>query len=253
MKDIVIKSVSAPKTINNNQQNNKYTFLAPFNLTKEEIKEKIEHNFTTEYFLNGQKGVAQFTYNNLLFDDENRIRYFCNDTSRKFFTFIDNTGKYVKDIKSKILTEKIANDIILKSQNILSSIVNDDNIKLDIKIKYFGLMTDISKLNDNNNVFVLNLAELTCNVFVLNLAELTCNVFENDVKVHNIEEINDGDENHLYVIESDSDDEKEEDITKYTEEYFTKQYKILECIDKESVYYAFYKKNLDKKTKYIQI
>ena len=215
MKDIVIKSVSAPKTINNNQQNNqnnKYTFLAPFNLTKEEIKEKIEQNFTTEYFLNGQKGVAQFTYNNLLFDDENRIRYFCNDTSRKFFTFIDNSGKYVKDIKSKILTEKIANDIILKSQNILSSIVNDDNIKLDIKIKYFGLMTDISKLNDNNNVFVLN------------LAELTCNVFENDVKVHNIEEINDEDENHLYVIESDSEDEKEEeDITKYTEEYFTKQ------------------------------
>lgn len=248
MKDIVIKSVSAPKTINNNQQNNqnnKYTFLAPFNLTKEEIKEKIEHNFTTEYFLNGQKGVAQFTYNNLLFDDENRIRYFCNDTSRKFFTFIDNTGKYVKDIKSKILTEKIANDIILKSQNILSSIVNDDNIKLDIKIKYFGLMTDISKLNDNNNVFVLN------------LAELTCNVFENDVKVHNIEEINDGDENHLYVIESDSEDEEEkeeEDITKYTEEYFTKQYKILECIDKESVHYAFYKKDLDeKKAKYIQI
>jgi hypothetical protein len=239
MKDIVLKSVSAPKTIN--QQNNKYTFLVPFDLTNEEIKEKIEQNFTTEYFLNGQKGVAQFTYNNLLFDDENRIRYFCNDKSRKFFTFIDNSGKYVKDIKSKILTEKIANDIILKSQNILSSIVNDDNIKLDIKIKYFGLMTDISKLNDNNNVFVLNLAELTCNVFDIENKE-----------VHKMEEIKDEDENHLYIIESDSENEEErEDISKYTEEYFIEQYKILECIDKESCYYGYFKKNLDaKKEKY---
>jgi hypothetical protein len=240
MKDIVLKSVSAPKTINN-QQNNKYTFLSPFDLTKEEIKEKIEQNFTTEYFLNGQKGVAQFTYNNLLFDDDNRIRYYCNDTSRKFFTFIDNTGKYVKDIKSKILTDKIANDIILKSQNICSSIVNDENVKLDIKIKYCGNMADISKLNDNNNVFVLNLAELTCNVFD-----------SENQEIHKIEEIKDEDENHVYIIESDSENEEEkEDISKYTEEYFIEQYKILECLDKESCYYGYFKKNLDeKKEKY---
>ena len=66
------------------------------------------------------------------------------------------------------------------------------------------------------------------------------------------------DENLLLSLSTlntgDEEEKEEEDITKYTEEYFTKQYKILECIDKESVYYAFYKKDLDeKKTKYIQI
>ena len=74
MRNIVLKSVSAPKTINN--QNNKYTFLTPFNLTKEEIKEKIEQNFTKDHFMNGQKGVADFTYNNLLLDEKKQLNYF---------------------------------------------------------------------------------------------------------------------------------------------------------------------------------
>uniref|UniRef100_A0A6C0E0E7 Uncharacterized protein n=1 Tax=viral metagenome TaxID=1070528 RepID=A0A6C0E0E7_9ZZZZ len=129
-----LKSVSAPKTINN--QNNKYTFLTPFNLTKEEIKEKIEQNFTKDHFMNGQKGVADFTYNNLLLDEKKQLNYFCSDTSRKFFCYKDVNGELKKDIKTKMLTNFIADDIIIKSNNICDNALSDKSLNLDTCHKY---------------------------------------------------------------------------------------------------------------------
>jgi lipopolysaccharide biosynthesis regulator YciM len=132
IKDIAIKSVSTPKTMNtmNTINQNKYLFLTPFNLTKEEIKEKIEKNFTKDHFMNGQKGVADFTYNNLLLDENKQLNYFCSDTSRKYFCYKDINGEIKKDIKTKMLTNFIADDIIIKSNNICDTALADKNIKI---------------------------------------------------------------------------------------------------------------------------
>jgi len=56
-----------PKTINNN--NNKYLNITPFIIKQREVERKINLNFTEDMFLDGQRGVADFTYNNLLLDD----------------------------------------------------------------------------------------------------------------------------------------------------------------------------------------
>jgi hypothetical protein len=56
--DCIQEIAKQPKTINtsNTLNNNKYMYLSPLFLTKENIKDVIETNFTKDNFLNGQKG-----------------------------------------------------------------------------------------------------------------------------------------------------------------------------------------------------
>jgi len=236
MKDIVLKSVSAPKTINNNQhnnqQNNKYTFLTPFNLTKEEIKEKIDKNFTKDHFMNGQKGVADFTYNNLLLDENKQLNYFCSDTSRKFFCYKDVNGELKKDIKTKMLTNFIADDIIIKSNNICDNALLDKSLNLDTCHKYVIKKFDILNMKNDNNEFTATLSVLTCNP--------PQNTNNDETKVEDISS------DVIFEIEDD-----EEENVYYTSEYFEDQEKKLKEMDKDSLYYKFFEKQLiEKKNKY---
>ena len=223
IKDIALKSVSTPKTTTINQ--NKYLFLTPFNLTKEEIKEKIEKNFTKDHFLNGQKGVADFTYNNLLLDENKQLNYFCSDTSRKFFCYKDINGEIKKDIKTKMLTNFIADDIIIKSNNICDNALADKSLKLDACHKYIIKKFDILNMKNDNNEFTATLSVLICNIPSIN---------NNETKVEDISS------DVIFEIE----DEDDEECVYYTQEYFEEQEKKLQEMDKDSLYYKFFEKQL---------
>ena len=240
IKDIAIKSVSTPKTSNTINQN-KYLFLTPFNLTKEEIKEKIEKNFTKDHFMNGQKGVADFTYNNLLLDENKQLNYFCSDTSRKFFCYKDVNGELKKDIKTKMLTNFIADDIIIKSNNIYNNALADKNIKLDTCHKYLIKKFDILNMKNDNNEFTATLSVLTCN--------LPQNTNNDETKVEDMSS------DVIFEIEEDEeDDEENEDYIYYTSEYFEDQEKKLKEMDKDSLFYKFFEKQLaEKKNKYLPV
>jgi hypothetical protein len=229
IKDIAIKSVSTPKTSNTINQN-KYLFLTPFNLTKEEIKEKIEKNFTKDHFMNGQKGVADFTYNNLLLDENKQLNYFCSDTSRKFFCYKDINGELKKDIKTKMLTNFIADDIIIKSNNIYNNALADKNIKLDTCHKYLIKKFDILNMKNDNNEFTATLSVLTCN--------LPQNTNNDETKVEDISS------DVIFEIEDEDDEEDDEECVYYTQEYFDEQEKKLKEMDKDSLYYKFFEKQL---------
>ena len=224
MKEIAIKYVSTPKIVNN-----KYTFLSTFNLTKDEIKNTIQKNFTENHFLNGQEGVAEFTYNNLLIDkDNNKLKYYCNDPSRKVFTYIDESGNPVKDIKSKNLTKMIASDVIDKSKSIMTKAINktkNETEKLNKNAFYGEKFLNISNITSDNNNFVNALSLLASN---------------KEIK---------GDDNDdiIYYTEEDDDEEETEEQkrlrfeyekTIYTEEYFNKQeQRIRNEIDPISPFY----------------
>jgi len=237
IKDIAIKSVSTPKTSNTINQN-KYLFLTPFNLTKEEIKEKIEKNFTKDHFMNGQKGVADFTYNNLLLDENKQLNYFCSDTSRKFFCYKDVNGELKKDIKTKMLTNFIADDIIIKSNNIYNNALADKNIKLDACHKYLIKKFDILNMKNDNNEFTATLSVLTCNP--------PQNTNNDETKVEDM--------SSDVIFEIEEDEEENEDYIYYTSEYFEDQEKKLKEMDKDSVFYKFFEKQLlEKKNKYLPV
>ena len=86
--DTIKEIAKQPKTQNNTiNNNNKVLILSPFNLTQSDINAIVDDKFTTEHFLNGQKGVANFTSNNILKDVEGNPTYICTDASRKIFNF----------------------------------------------------------------------------------------------------------------------------------------------------------------------
>lgn len=238
MKEIALKSVSTPKIVNNN---NKYTFLSTFNLTKDEIKNAIQKNFTENHFLNGQEGVAEFTYNNLLIDkDNNKLKYYCNDPSRKQFTYIDESGNAVKDIKSKNLTKMIACDVIDKSKSIMTKAINkskNETEKLNKNAVYGEKFLNISNITSDNNNFVNALTLLASN-----------------------KEIKGDDDEIIYYTEEDEDDEEETEEQKrlrfeyektiYTEEYFNKQeQRIRNEIDPISPFYEQFMNDLNENRK----
>lgn len=137
-----------------NQQN--ITNLNIFGITSDEIKNQVDKNFNKNHLLDGQKGVAIFTQDNLLKDN-----YICNDVSRGIFYFKDYDGKIVKDIRATNLTKMIANDVISKSNNIVDEYMNSDN---DIKSKlyYQEMLSEVRKLKFNDNKdFARYLAVLT--------------------------------------------------------------------------------------------
>lgn len=244
IQEIALKSVSAPKTVikntntntTTNNTNNKYEFLAPFDLTSEYIKRKVQESFTEEYFLKGQKGVASFTYENLLLDEETgKQNYYCTDLSRKIFVYKkkqgDNNTKVSKDFKSNNLTTLIATDIIDKSKYLyedglrrIRRNVNNDSDIFDKSLLYVNNLCDIKGLRINNDGFVLKLCGLVCN-----------SPFSTSSS--------DDEEELVYVIESTSSEgegeEEEEDLSKYTKEYFESKEALIESFRGSSMYKPF--------------
>ena len=146
---------------NNNSINIKYANLMPFNLTQEEIRQKIEENFTEKHLIEGQKGVAIFTHDNLLLDENSNLKYLCGDTSRLLFYYKNEDGSIQKDPKGTNLTKMIAEDVIAKSHKMVMDISDDSTIELLQKLDYQNIFYDIKHLRDNNGKFISSLSLLT--------------------------------------------------------------------------------------------
>ena len=117
----------AEKKISNNNLTNKYNYLTKLKLTDEIIKRTVEEDFTEKYFIEGQKGVAMFTYNNLLLDEENNLKYVCGDVNRYLFYYKNDDETIQKDVKAINLTQMISEYVIQKSQSILMKFTDNES------------------------------------------------------------------------------------------------------------------------------
>lgn len=209
-----------PKNINQTNNNNKYLYLSPLSFTKDEITNTVNNNFTKDHFFNGQKGVAEFAYNNLLLDKNGETKYICTDPSRNLFVYKTEDGFINKDIGSSNLTNIIADDVIFKSKNIYSEELLSKDKNSNKIIGYIDNMMDIANIKNENSKFVKKLAKLSVN------------------KPLQVKE-----ENYI-----DSDDEDcDSDEEKYTEEYFIEQTLKIENLSKDSVYYKNLRNDLENK------
>ena len=262
IKELAIKSVSAPKTTkttvikNNNtttNNNTKYEFLAPFDLTSEYIRKKVNESFTEEYFLKGQRGVASFTYDNLIKDESNgKQKYYCTDLSRKVFVYSNyNTGKIMKDYKSNNLTKLIAGDIINKSQCLYKdgietikekeeetkSSSSSSSMIFKKSMVYLNNLSDIESIKVNNEGFVRVLCGLVCNTDGNNNTIMIKDKEEDDC--------DEEEEEIIYVIEDLTEKEEEEDLSKYTPEYFARKEALIEREYRENSMYKLFKRQLE--------
>jgi hypothetical protein len=103
-----------PKTTTNNKTTNKVSILTPLDLSQERLKELVEANFTNSHMLEGQKGVARFTVEHVIRNEQGNLQYICTDTARHTFRFKDGDTE-IKDIRGKRLSTALAPPVIDKS------------------------------------------------------------------------------------------------------------------------------------------
>ena len=213
--DIAMKKTNI--TVNNN--NNKYNFLQIFQLSPELIKSKIESNFTKDHFLDGQKGIAHFTYENLIKNDDGSLNYFCSDLSRRIFVFKNKDGSITKDYKSEFLTSLIAKNIIAKSRSIYALGAQDKHQILNL--------AEINNIKYDNTSFVTTLAGLSCNIITHENGEITYEILSEE-------------------DEDDDNEENEDELkAKYTAQYFQERENFIESYPKDSGFYQSFRKKFD--------
>ena len=123
-----------PKNTTNTVINNKILNMLPFDLENSDFSEAIKNGFTENYLADGQKGVAQFAYDNLLKNVEGNLNYVCTDPSRNIFKYKTKEGILEKDINAKKLTSKlILGGICEKSLEI-----TNDNLDNDDKFMFYA-------------------------------------------------------------------------------------------------------------------
>lgn len=142
-----------------NTQTNNLMMMQPLDMTKDNFAQSIEDKFTKEYFLNGQKGAAQFAVDNLLKDKDGKLRYVCTDPSRHIYRFKSQDGSLERDVKAKKLTAVLAENLTKKSHLITAEEITTGDS--DVFVVYTTNFQDIRDLSDDNGDFRAELASLT--------------------------------------------------------------------------------------------
>jgi hypothetical protein len=112
-RDIVEGLASQPKTTTN-KTTNKVSILAPLDLSSERLKDLVEANFTNAHLLEGQKGVARFTVEHVIKDEDGKLRYICTDPARHTFRFKEGDTE-IKDVRGKRLSTALAPPVMDKT------------------------------------------------------------------------------------------------------------------------------------------
>ena len=106
-----------PKTTTNNKTTNKVSILTPLDLSAERLKELVEANFTNSHLLEGQKGVARFTVEHVIKDEDGKLQYICTDPARHTFRFREGETE-IKDLRGKRLSTALAPPVMDKTSRL---------------------------------------------------------------------------------------------------------------------------------------
>jgi hypothetical protein len=93
-------SYTGGNTTNNNTTNTVNNIIvSSLDIMDDPVKlnRLIEEHYSTDYFIEGQVGVAKFSNDHLVTDDDGQKLYICTDTSRNSFKYKNVKGEIVKD------------------------------------------------------------------------------------------------------------------------------------------------------------
>ena len=95
-----------PKNISNSVNNSIVNLLTPMDFSnKENIKSIINDKYNIDYIFSGQKGCAQFAYDNIIRDNDGNLKYICTDIGRSIYKYKDEDGNIQRDVDAKKLTK----------------------------------------------------------------------------------------------------------------------------------------------------
>lgn len=104
-KDAMIMKLSIEKSVVNTNYNNTTStstsnrqniIIGPLDLSLEKIKSAVE-NYTIDHYNRTSEGMVDWCVNNLLKDENNNLRYICNDKNRRCFQFKSESGDIITD------------------------------------------------------------------------------------------------------------------------------------------------------------
>lgn len=143
----------------NHRITNRLQLLTPFDLDSDRveqiIKNTIEQKYTRGHALQGTKGLAQFTAENILKDTDGNNMYVCTDAARFHFKYKDDYGDIVKDVKANKLTNMLIPNVLPT----LNQIVQTTNDDMQSVIQAKGM--EVRNIRTNNSAFRSELSAIT--------------------------------------------------------------------------------------------
>ena len=103
--NIVEEIAKQPRIQTNNNQ--KVLITTPMDMSQLSVMKAIQSGFSEDYLVQGQKGVARFAYDNILKDEQGKLKYICTDAARQIFQFKDEDGSIQKDVRATKLTKAL--------------------------------------------------------------------------------------------------------------------------------------------------
>ncbi len=152
-----INNTNNISTHNSTTTNKILSLSTPMNFNDlEKIQNLLNNYCNIEYILDGQKGFAKFAIENLLIDEEGKLKYICTDPSRSIFKYKDDHGDIQKDIEAKKLTNYLIDGGMKKKALELSiDWYTDENGNIDITKfqKALENHNEINKIDKDNTEF----------------------------------------------------------------------------------------------------
>jgi hypothetical protein len=158
-RDTIEEIARQPRNQTTNNTQNTLINMTPFDMNNENFSKTIEESFTKEYLLEGQKGVAKFAVDNLLKDENGKLKYVCTDPSRQIYRFKTLDGGLERDVKAKKLTRALADNLTKKSHAISMEELGKGDT--EVFVVYTSNFQDIKELHEDNGEFRTELASLT--------------------------------------------------------------------------------------------
>jgi hypothetical protein len=154
---VVEEIAKQPRTTNNNQ---KVLITTPMDLSQPVVQQAIQRGFSEEYLVQGQKGVARFAVDNILKDDQGKLKYICTDTSRQIFQYKNKDGSMQKDVRATKLTKALLEAEIKQTSH---KIVWDkmEGAGDEVFMAYTNYYQNIQGMEKDNSEFSKELSCLT--------------------------------------------------------------------------------------------
>ena len=140
--------------------NNKILITAPMDMSYGAINQAIQSNFSDEYLVQGQKGAARFAYDNILKDDQGKLKYICTDAARQIFQYKNEDGKVQKDVRATKLTKALLDGEIKSASHKIAC----DKMKYGGNEEFASFTNnyyEIKDMEEDNSEFSKELSSLT--------------------------------------------------------------------------------------------
>ena len=159
IKELAKQPKNTNTNITTNTQNN-IVNLTCLDINEDKVTRTINESLTTNHFMEGQKGLANFAVEHLLTDEEGKILYACTDSSRNIYKYKDMNGEIVKDCQAYKLIRIMKPGLKEKTPKLCKEL-EENNPEICNSIWHNAI--SINNLDENSNEFNKQLTILTTN------------------------------------------------------------------------------------------